>query len=165
MDVTDCDGSMHLRNYAIGFYCCHVTTFWNLIGTASFQAVANSLNSRKLPGRFSYGLGTRLLMQRCDAQCHPNAPFKPPSQRRLTECLQSAINHMTMNAVDYLISVPFEHSVDFHGNLKPCSSKYTRWMHGILGWPWVSVPAERGGRGACTFSAIQFLPRHRSAET
>jgi len=22
----DCDGSMH---YAIGFYCCHVTTFWN----------------------------------------------------------------------------------------------------------------------------------------
>jgi len=31
----DCDGSMH---YAIEFYCCHVTTFWNLIGTANFQA-------------------------------------------------------------------------------------------------------------------------------
>ena len=31
----DCDSSMH---YAIGFYCCHVTTFWNLIGTANFQA-------------------------------------------------------------------------------------------------------------------------------
>ena len=31
----DCDGSLH---YAIGFYCCHVTTFWNLIGTANFQA-------------------------------------------------------------------------------------------------------------------------------
>ena len=31
----DCDGSMH---YAIGFYCCHVTTFWNLIGTANFWA-------------------------------------------------------------------------------------------------------------------------------
>ena len=31
----DCDGSMH---YSIGFYCCHVTTFWNLIGTANFQA-------------------------------------------------------------------------------------------------------------------------------
>jgi len=23
---------------AVGFYCCHVTTFWNLIGTADFQA-------------------------------------------------------------------------------------------------------------------------------
>jgi len=33
----DCDGSMH---YAIGFYCCHVTMFWNLIGTANFQAAA-----------------------------------------------------------------------------------------------------------------------------
>jgi len=31
----DCDGSMH---YTIGFYCCHVTTFRNLIGTAKFQA-------------------------------------------------------------------------------------------------------------------------------
>jgi len=31
----DCDGSMH---YAIGFYCYHVTMFWNLIGTANFQA-------------------------------------------------------------------------------------------------------------------------------
>ena len=31
----DCDGSMH---YAIEFYCCHVPTFWNLIGTANFQA-------------------------------------------------------------------------------------------------------------------------------
>jgi len=31
----DCDGSMH---YAVGFYCCHVTTFWNLIGTANFLA-------------------------------------------------------------------------------------------------------------------------------
>ena len=31
----DCDGSMH---YAIEFYCCHVTTFWKLIGTANFQA-------------------------------------------------------------------------------------------------------------------------------
>jgi len=31
----DCNGWMH---YAIGFYCCHVTMFWNLIGTANFQA-------------------------------------------------------------------------------------------------------------------------------
>ena len=31
----DCDGSMH---YAIELYCCHVTTFWNLIGTANFRA-------------------------------------------------------------------------------------------------------------------------------
>jgi len=31
----DCDGTMH---YAVGFYCCHVTTFSNLIGTANFQA-------------------------------------------------------------------------------------------------------------------------------
>jgi len=31
----DCNDSMH---YTIGFYCCHVTTFWNLIGTANFQA-------------------------------------------------------------------------------------------------------------------------------
>ena len=31
----DCNSSMH---YAIGFYCCHVTAFWNLIGTANFQA-------------------------------------------------------------------------------------------------------------------------------
>ena len=29
------NGSLH---YTIGFYCCHVTTFWNLIGTANFQA-------------------------------------------------------------------------------------------------------------------------------
>ena len=31
----ECDGSMH---YAFGFYCCSVTTFWKLIGTANFQA-------------------------------------------------------------------------------------------------------------------------------
>ena len=31
----DCDGSMH---HAIEFYCCHMTTFWNLIGSANFQA-------------------------------------------------------------------------------------------------------------------------------
>jgi len=31
----DFDSSMH---YAIEFYCCHVTTFWSLIGTANFQA-------------------------------------------------------------------------------------------------------------------------------
>jgi len=31
----DCDSSMH---DAIEFYCWHVTMFWNLIGTTSFQA-------------------------------------------------------------------------------------------------------------------------------
>ena len=40
----DCDGSMH---YAIGFYCCRVTTFWNLIGTANFQAAEVTVWTRR----------------------------------------------------------------------------------------------------------------------
>jgi len=43
---------------AIGFYCCHVTMFRNLIGTATLSGNrSNSVNSRTLPGRFSYDLG------------------------------------------------------------------------------------------------------------
>ena len=40
----DCDGSMH---DAIGFYCCHVTTFWNLTGTANFQAAEITVWTRQ----------------------------------------------------------------------------------------------------------------------
>ena len=36
----DCDCSM---NYAVGFYCCHVTAFWNLIGTANYQVAEVAL--------------------------------------------------------------------------------------------------------------------------
>jgi len=39
----DCDGSIH---YVIGFYCCHVTTFWNLIGTTNFQVVEETVWTR-----------------------------------------------------------------------------------------------------------------------
>ena len=40
----DCDGSMH---YAIEFYCCHVTTFWKLIGTANFQAAEVTVGTHR----------------------------------------------------------------------------------------------------------------------
>ena len=40
-----------------------MTTFRNLIGTANFQAAEDLVKS---PGRFSYGLGTRLNKCRCE---------------------------------------------------------------------------------------------------
>ena len=39
------------------YNCCHVTTFWNLIGSCRRS---NSLNSQKLPGHFSYSMLVRL---------------------------------------------------------------------------------------------------------
>ena len=55
----DCDGSMHyITQLGLLLSCDYVLKFdWycQLSGSGS-----NSLNSRKLPGRFSYGLGTRL---------------------------------------------------------------------------------------------------------
>jgi len=54
MNGCDCDLSMY---DIVAFYFCHVTTFWNLIGSGS-----NSLNSWKLPGRFTYCLKLRLVL-------------------------------------------------------------------------------------------------------
>jgi len=54
----DCDGSMH---YTIGFYCCHVTVCSEIWLVLLSGSGSNSLKSWKFPGRFSYGLGTRLV--------------------------------------------------------------------------------------------------------
>ena len=40
----DCDSSLH---DVVGFYCCHVTKFWNLIGTANFLAAEVTVWTRR----------------------------------------------------------------------------------------------------------------------
>ena len=40
----DCDSSLH---DVVGFYCCHVTKFWNLIGTANFLAAEVTVWTRQ----------------------------------------------------------------------------------------------------------------------